>query len=196
MSTFTRSALRQQHTRLSVLEHQRTRSANAPAPSPTPPQRLVRAGAPLSGQMAFTRKVARHAFDRLSVDLKEPTALEARATSTSRRMLEQNIHERSPSPSYKLPRPIRAQGTSQAERVRVQRLDAKRAKARKRQSQFGRRLRRSVSLPGVLETISLGKSEKDYRRRFEALIGFASQMQLELRPADRLDSTLCEYSDH
>ena len=42
----------------------------------------------------------------------------------------------------------------------------------------------------------MGKSDRDYRRRFDALVRFVSQMQLALRPSSRLDCTLCEYADH
>ena len=38
-------------------------------------------------------------------------------------------------------------------------------------------MRRSVGLPGLLETIALGKSEKDYKRRVLVFVNFASNKQ-------------------
>ena len=108
----------------------------------------------------------------------------------------QDKHERSPSPRYAGRGLIKAQASRQREKVRAKQINEKRAKAKKRQSMWARSLRRSVGLPGLLETISLGRSERDYRRHLDTLVSFASRLRLEMHPASHLDSTLCEYCDH
>ena len=58
---------------------------------------------------------------------------------------------------------VRAHLRNPQERTRIRHIDEKRAKARRREAKWGRELRRLVGLPSLLETIALGKSEKDYQ---------------------------------
>ena len=195
MSALTRSVLHQQRTRLEGRELQRHRQPLAPPPVFVAPPRPSLRSSP-TGPVPLTKRTAAAAFDLLSPKLKDPTALEAGVrTKFSQQRLQDN-HERSPSHRYAGRGPIQAQASSQREKVRTTQIHEKRAKEKKRQAMWARSLRRSVGLPGLLETISLGRSERDYRLRLDTLVSFAPRLRLEMHPASHLDSTLCEYCDH
>ena len=60
--------------------------------------------------------------------------------------------------------------------------------SRKRTEKFGKEIRRSFGLPGLLEVLSMGRSEKDYRRRADVFFNFCSRMRFRLRPSQSLDN--------
>ena len=166
----------------------------SPASTPLCPPAAARP-APLPSPAPLTRQTARQAFARLSPSLTGPTALEARTEAKRKQKVLQSSRPRSPSPSFAVPGPITVLAHQHKERFRIKQLNLKRARARRRQATYGRWLRRSAGLPGLLETLSLGKSEKDYRRRLDLLVSFASKERLELSPSSHLDNTMCEYCD-
>ena len=78
----------------------------------------------------------------------------------------------------------------------MKQVRAKRDRARRRQLTFVDRLRSSIGEPGVLATISMGKSEKDYVRRVSMLWAFMARWNLERAPIAALDAALSDYADH
>ena len=53
--------------------------------------------------------------------------------------------------------------------------------------------RRSFGLSGLLAVLSMGRSEKDYRRRADRFFFFCSRMRFRLRPSQSLDNALCDF---
>ena len=74
-------------------------------------------------------------------------------------------------------------------------MNDRRRGAGKRTEKFGKEIWRSSGLPGLLEVLSMGRSEKDYRRRADLLFSFCSRMRFHLRPSQSLDNSLCDYAD-
>ena len=77
----------------------------------------------------------------------------------------------------------------------MKRINAKRLVARRRLEKYGKELRRSIGLPGLLETLSMGKSGAEYRKRSEEFFNYCSRMRFPVQPAVLLDNALCEFSD-
>ena len=78
----------------------------------------------------------------------------------------------------------------------MKQVRAKRERARRRQVAFVDRLRSSIGEPGVLATISMGKSEKDYVKRVNMLWAYMARWNLARSPIGALDAALSDYADH